>query len=127
MGKALLQFKRIFLWSVVLLVLGGGATLLYLLYLEIEEKGISDECPSFDSLDSFVENGSNIIKCYFYQYATTITITSANLLLPFIFSYIIEYEEYNPKTKMIVDITRSIMIRLAGLVVMMGSLLSKNK
>ena len=127
MGKALLQFKRIFLWSVVLLVLGGGATLLYLLYLEIEEKGISDECPSFDSLDSFVENGSTIIKCYFYQYATTITITSANLLLPFIFSYIIEYEEYNPKTKMIVDITRSIMIRLAGLVVMMGSLLSKNK
>jgi len=126
-GKALLQFKRIFLWSVVLLVLGGGATLLYLLYLEIEEKGISDECPSFDSLDSFVENGSTIIKCYFYQYATTITITSANLLLPFIFSYIIEYEEYNPKTKMIVDITRSIMIRLAGLVVMMGSLLSKNK
>jgi len=124
--RFVLQFKRILIWSVVVLVLGAGAVLLGLLYNEIERIGISDECPSFDSLDSLVENGSTIIKCYFYQYATTLTITSSNLLLPFFFSFIIEYEEYNPKTRMIVDITRSILIRLAGLLVMMYSLLKKN-
>ena len=123
----MLQFKRILIWSLVALVLASFGYGLFRLYYDIEEVGISDECPSFDSFDTFVENGSTIIKCYVYQSATTILITSANLLLPFFFSFIIEYEEYNPKTRMIVDITRSIMIRLAGLLVLMFSLLQKNK
>jgi len=125
-GKIVLQMKRIFLWSVVLLILGFGGWGLYELYWKIDDLQKETECPSFDSFDSFVENSSTIFMCYVSQYATTMTITSANLLLPFFFSFIIQYEEYNPKTKMIVDITRSIMIRLAGLLVMMLSLLIKN-
>ena len=105
----------------VLLMLGLFGWGLLELYITMDKRGIEDECPSFDSFDSFP------FTCYLYQYATTITITSANLLLPFIFSYIIEYEEYNPKTKMIVDITRSIMIRLSGLLVMIYGLLDRNK
>jgi hypothetical protein len=37
------------------------------------------------SLDSF--------KCFLVEYLTTIAITGANLLLPFFFSFLIQYEE----------------------------------
>ena len=123
-GKITLQLKRIFLWFLVLCFLGGFGYGLVELYIHVDNRGIQDECPSFDSFTSI---SSTLFMCYLYQYATTLTITSANLLLPFVFSYIIEYEDYNPKTKLIVDIIRSIMIRLSGLLVMMFSLLHRNE
>ena len=43
------------------------------------------------------ENAPSVAICYFQEYATTITITAGNLILPFIFSYVIEFEEYDQK------------------------------
>ena len=124
-GKIKLQLKRIILWLIVLGILGGFAYGLVMLYTHVEKRGVEDECQSFDSfnVDELLNKGT----CYFFQFATTMTITTANLLLPFVFSYIIQYEEYSPKTRLIVEIFRSIMIRLSGLLVMMFSLLKRNE
>ena len=120
----MLQMKRISVWIAVLAILGGCGFGLIMLYFYVEEQGIKDSCPSIDGFESI---SSTLFMCYFNQYATTLTITSANLLLPFVFSYLIQFEEYTKKAELFIDIFRSILIRLSGLLVMMFSLLQKNR
>ena len=123
-NRIMLQMNRIFLWFIVICILGGFIAGLVKLYIYVEAQGVQDQCPSVDGFDSIT---STLFMCYFNQYATTLTITCANLFFPFIFSYIVQYEEYNPKTRLFVDIFRSIIIRLSGLLVMIISLLRKNR
>ena len=66
-------------------------------------------------------------ECYLEQYATTIAITVGNLLLPFLFSYLTHFEEYDPKTQLMIDLVRNIVIRLSGLMVIIGGHINSNK
>merc|ERR1712172_258267 len=65
------------------------------------------------SSDDYVDN----FKCAVYPYYLPFTISSMNLIIPFLFSYIILYEDYDPKKKLIIDIGRSIFLRLMSLLV----------
>ena len=93
-NRVVLALKRILAWMFVLGVTGAFVWGIYELYNNAE-LGANSECPSFDNLQ--LENAPSIAVCYLQEYATTITITAGNLLLPFLFSYVVEFEEYDQK------------------------------
>ena len=74
-----------------------------------------------------LDNAIASAECYLEQYATTIAITGGNLLLPFLFSYLTHFEEYDPKTQLMIDLVRNIVIRLSGLMVIIGGHINSNK
>ena len=75
----------------------------------------------------FLDSAIASAECYLEQYATTIAITGGNLLLPFLFSYLTHFEEYDPKTQLMIDLVRNIVIRLSGLMVIIGGHINSNK
>ena len=88
-----------------------------------------DRCPEFNNLvsNTNLDDAVNAAICYIKKYSQTFTITIANLLIPIIFSYIVTLEDYSPKTRMIVDLLRSIVFRLSGLFVLMVGFIGDNK
>jgi hypothetical protein len=111
-GKIFRSFKRLLAWLTVLAVYAGFIFVIYRAYQKALELSSSSElCPEIDisSVKSFA--------CNFYDYLMPFTITSLNLLIPFLFSYIIQYEEYDPKVKLVIDLGRSIFLRLISLLV----------
>ena len=119
-----MYFKRTVAWMVVIgiiIVFVGG---IYLLY-QLGETGSSDDkCPSFDSLS--LDNAFSSAQCYIEQYATTIAITLGNLMLPFLFSIMSNYEDYDQKNQLLVDLFRNITMRLVGLAVIIFGHISTN-
>lgn len=93
-NRVVLALKRILAWMFVGGVTGTFVWGIYELYNNAQI-GANSECPSFDNLQ--LENAFSTATCYFQEYATTITITAGNLLLPFLFSYVVEFEEYDQK------------------------------
>ena len=121
---------------------GGFVTGIYFLYGYANDSETKQDCPSFDSLAigtkkylikylckrfSFSDTATSFAFCYIEQYATTITITMGNMILPIIFSFIIVYEEYDPKVRLMVDLSRNILIRLLGLLVIIAGHIDSNK
>ena len=121
-----LYCKRALAW---LIVLGstGGYIFSIIKLLEVSERTKqTPDCTSFDSITVDIESLTAAASCYIKVYATTLTITAANLVLPFLFSLIVVREQYSPKTQLIVDLSRSITIRLSGLIVIMVSSIRSN-
>ena len=124
--KVSLYLKRVLAWLVVLLVIGVYIYFIFELLKVSEKTKQTEECTSFDSITVDIESIRAAASCYIKVYSTTITITAANLILPFLFSLIVVREEYSPKTQLMVDLTRSITIRLSGLIVIMVSSIRSN-
>ena len=127
--KVLLYLKRVMFW-LAWLVLTGVFVFVCTLLLDVSEAAQQDEdcvlnATSVDDID--FDTAFNTAECNIRLYSTTITITFANLRLPIIFSFIVTLEEYSPKSQLIVDLTRNIIFRLAGLVVVMITLINTNR
>ena len=127
--KVLLYLKRVMSW-LGWLVLTGVFVFVCILLLDVSEAAQQDEdclfnATSVDDID--FDTAVNTAECNLRLYSTTIAITFANLLIPTIFSFIVTLEEYSPKSQLIVDLTRNIIFRLAGLVVVMITLINTNK
>ena len=121
-----LYCKRAFAWLIVLGIIGGYIFSIIKL-LEVSEKTKQEEaCTSFDSITVDIESITAAASCYIKVYSTTLTITAANLVLPFLFSLVVVREQYSPKTQLIVDLSRSITIRLSGLIVILVSSIQTN-
>ena len=121
-----LYCKRALAWLIVLGSIGGYIFSIIKL-LEVSESTKQNEaCTSFDSITVDIESITAAASCYIKVYSTTLTITAANLVLPFLFSLIVAREEYSPKTQLIVDLSRSITIRLSGLIVIIVSSIQSN-
>ena len=121
-----LYCKRALAWMIVLGIIGGYIFSIIKL-LELSERTKQEEaCTSFDSITVDIESITDAASCYIKVYATTLTITAANLVLPFLFSLVVVREEYSPKTQLIVDLSRSITIRLSGLIVILVSSIESN-
>ena len=119
-----LYFKRIAAWLIVIGAIIGFVIGILFLY-QLGENGSKDvECPSFDSLN--LDNTFSAAKCYIQQYATTIAITMGNLILPFLFSFMSNYEDYDQKNQLLVDLFRNITMRLVGLAVIIYGHISTN-
>ena len=114
--RAFLNLKRCLAW---LIVLGCYAGYMYLIYfvnkLEQPKAGNNVTCSLTTVLDS--EDYLDSTLCAIFPYLLPFTISGVNLVVPFLFSYIIFYEDYDPKTKLIIDIGRSIFLRLMSLLV----------
>lgn len=124
--KVLLYFKRGMFW-LGWLVLTGVFVLVCTLLLDVSEKAQQDEDCVLTVDDIDFNTAVKTAECNIRLYSTTITITLANFLIPTIFSFIVTLEEYSPKSQLIVDLTRNIIFRLAGLVVVMIKLIDTNK
>ena len=120
--KVLLYLKRALAWLAWLGITGGFVLGLTFLFDLSEES-----CPGLNNISIDLDSSFNTALCYVKLYSTTLTITFANLLLPIIFSIIVTFEEYSPKTLLIVDLTRSIVFRLSGLFVLMIGYIMSNK
>ena len=94
--KVSLYLKRVLAWLVVLLVIGVYIYFIFELLKVSEKTKQTEECTSFDSITVDIESIRAAASCYIKVYSTTITITAANLILPFLFSLIVVREEYSP-------------------------------
>lgn len=61
----------------------------------------------------------------FYEYLPSITIVGFNVIIPFIFTYLISFEKYTPVIQIRLSLIRTVFLRLASLVVLYFSLLTK--
>lgn len=121
-----LYCKRALAWLIVLGSIGGYIFSIIKLFEVSEGTKQTEACTSFDSITVDIESITAAASCYIKVFSTTLTITAANLVLPFLFSLIVVREEYSPKTQLMVDLSRSITIRLSGLIVIMVSSIQSN-
>ena len=110
--RAFLNIKRIIAWLIVLGCYAGFGRLIYFVNNEVKQPVLGNNvtCSLSNVLDS--EDTINSFWCAVYPYLMPLTISGMNLAIPFLFSYIIFYEDYDPKMKLIIDISRSIFLRL---------------
>ena len=116
-GKVFLNIKRFLAWVIVLACYGGFGYLIYYVNNEVKQPVLDNNVTC--SLSEVLSSGDYFtnFKCAVYPYLMPFTISSMNLVIPFLFSYIIVYEDYDPKKKLIIDISRSIFLRLMSLLV----------
>ena len=120
--KILLLIKRLTVWLVWLLV-----TAIFVIFLlELFDES-TETCPGLNNISLDLESAFDTAVCYIKLYSTTLVITISNLILPIIFSVIVTFEDYSPKTRLIVDLVRSIVFRLSGLCVVMGHYVVDNR
>ena len=115
-ARVFLNIKRFVAWVIVLACYGGYGYLIFYVNNEVKPvvgDNITCSLTELFSSDDYVDN----FKCAAYPYYLPLTITFMNLVIPFLFSYIIVYEDYDPKKKLIIDIGRSIFLRLMSLLV----------
>jgi len=61
--------------------------------------------------------------CFFLQYLPSINVTLINIILPLIFGFIIQYEQYSESTELFLNLSRCVILRLASLVTALVSLM----
>lgn len=67
----------------------------------------------------------NSLPHLFYEYLPSVTIVSLNIIIPFILKYLISFEKYSPTIELRLSLIRTVFLRLASLIVLYASLLSK--
>ena len=55
------------------------------------------------------------MTCLTLENIPAIVITTANIILPLLFSFLLQFEKYTAHTALLVDLGRSIMLRLTSL------------
>jgi len=108
---------RLFFHLVVLGIQGAFFFGLFNLYNFVPDEMNRLKCPSSDYVFSgSAEISSQVVYCTFLEYSTSFSITAASILLPIIFTKFIQYEKYNPNTTLIINISRSIFLRIVSLI-----------
>ena len=120
--KILLLIKRLTVWLAWLAV-----TVIFVFFLSKLFNLSTETCPGLNNISLDLESAFDTAVCYLKLYSTTLVITIANLILPIIVSLIVTFEDYSPKTRLIVDLVRSIVFRLSGLCVVMGHYVVDNR
>ena len=72
---------------------------------------------NIESIDSF--------KCFALDYLPSITVTASNLMVPFFFGYLINFEKYEANTRLWLNLARCIFLRLASVLVALFALQQK--
>ncbi|KAF4523805.1 hypothetical protein B566_EDAN013363 [Ephemera danica] len=112
--KVRLFFLRLVVNLVIFLVLCGAGTLIYhTFYWSIE---------LLASVDSY--NDPNVKKFLnlLYEYLPYLAIVSLNLLVPFLFSFLVNFEHYSPMFVVKITLMRTVLLRLASLGVLAASI-----
>ncbi|KAK3091066.1 hypothetical protein FSP39_016869 [Pinctada imbricata] len=99
--------KRLFINFIVLCLLGGA---LYLIVFTAEEMIKVQQ----QELEAIIE--------FLVQYVPFLTITILNLVLPIVFQKIVKFEDYTYSTEIKITLARSILLRLASPIALIGIL-----
>lgn len=77
-----------------------------------------------DRIKEFTDDSLNY-EILFYEFLPSLTIVSLNILVPFIFRYLIIFENYTPMFVVRLTLFRTVFLRMAALIVFYASLYSK--
>ncbi|KAG5896068.1 hypothetical protein JTB14_006857 [Gonioctena quinquepunctata] len=100
---------RVLVNTVVVGVLAGSVYLVYIIFEKSTE--ILSERTDMSKLESL-----------FFEFLPSLTIVSLNMVVPLLFKYLINFEKYSPPTELKFSLIRTIILRLASLVVLYASL-----
>jgi hypothetical protein len=123
----LLLAKRIFFNGIILGILGFTGYLIFNITatmtpdLLLKNKCGTTNIEDLGSSDHLIDD----IQCFLIEYLPSIVVTLANITIPFLFTIIIEFEEYEPNTKLFLNLSRCIFLRLASLLITLLSLLKR--
>eukprot|EP00794_Sanderia_malayensis_P013827 gene13827-15272_t len=73
------------------------------------------------SIEETNTNTKQWITTMLSSYASQITITAVNVLLPAIFYNLSSFEDYDPRTKINIDLGRTVLVKLASIAVLLGT------
>ena len=116
---------RILINFFIFVILGCIAYLIYWLTAEESPRLLNEQCLSDTNEIEINYTDINYLKCLLIEYMPSIFVTFSNLAVPFIFTKLITYEKYEANTKLSLNLTRSIFLRLASVLVTLISLESK--
>jgi len=120
--KFMLYMKRFFIRTAILCSFGGFAFLIYWLTDWVPDQIESQNCAAKKSNDDSSLTEDFLSECFWLDYMISIVITVLNMLLPYIFSYLIIYEEWAPGTALTIDLLQCMIVRLASLLTIMFTL-----
>ena len=115
--KVKLCFVRIFVNAIVLLVLGCcGVFIYYIIDLSF------DKVSSYSRQDYDMSNISfNTVSQFLFEFLPYICIVALNIVVPFLFRYLVTLENYSPLFIVRVTLFRTIFLRLASIAVLLTS------
>ncbi|XP_072401285.1 transmembrane channel-like protein 7 isoform X1 [Diabrotica undecimpunctata] len=106
--KCKIYFYRIIVNSVVLAILGGCGCIIYLVFTY---------CTKQSSEDKYIQ--------FLYEFLPSLTIVGLNMVIPFLFNFLMTFEKYKPSTELKCSIIRIVFLRLSALIVLYGSVWRK--
>lgn len=113
-------FSRVIVNIIVLGILGGCACGIFWVFYYSNEK-----------LQSYVTNSTSTLTTsesfqqLLYEFLPSMTIVGLNIIVPFIFKFLISFEKYSPTFVIRFTLIRTVFLRLASLIVLYASLLSQ--
>ena len=117
---------RVAIHFVVFLILGGIAYAIYHITVIDSPQLLSDlECVKNPVEIDYSNLSTAYFQCLLSEYLPSIFVTFSNLAVPFIFTKLINYEKYEANNKLMLNLFRCILLRLASILVTMVSLQSK--
>lgn len=105
--KIKLFFIRVIVNLISLVILGGCGVGIYYV---------------FDFSNTEEENQSNDVLKFILEYLPSMCIVSMNILVPFIFRFLITYEDFSPTYEVRVTLARTVLLRLASIFTLYASL-----
>lgn len=115
--KVKLHFIRLIVNSIVLLVLGCcGIFIYYIIDFSFHE--VSSKTAQDYSMEKF---SLNTLKQILFEFLPYICIVGLNIIVPFIFRYLVTLENYSPLFVVRITLFRTIFLRLASLAVLLTS------
>ncbi|KAJ8959361.1 hypothetical protein NQ318_022047 [Aromia moschata] len=112
-------FSRVVVNIIVVAILGACACGIYFVFNY-----------STAQLETFQTNSTEIttsesFQQLLYEFLPSMTIVGLNIVVPFLFKYLIAFEKYSPIIEIRFTLIRTVFLRLASLIVLYASLLSK--
>lgn len=108
--------SRIIVNFIVLGILAAcGCAIYYIFHISTEQ------LKNYDQIITTEDQIGNL----FYEFLPSLTIVCLNMLIPFIFRVLINFEDYRPVFVLRLTLIRTVLLRLASLVVLYASLYSK--
>lgn len=116
--KDMLCGKKVGLWAmrilinaVILAALGGtGYGIYQITGIEVPKWLLQQKCTDTDNAQA------SSFFCFFLNYVPSLLITVANIILPWAFGFLIQYERYSSKVELVVHLGRSVFLRMASLI-----------
>jgi hypothetical protein len=109
-----LVIMRCIINLIVLVVLSGALTLIYYTFCFSQEKLNGDLMNPDTKLDHLYR--------FILEFLPSIAIVGLNLLVPYLFAYLVTFEHYSPLFIVQITLLRTVLLRLASLIMLMFSL-----